>query len=877
LTRLRPRATVVRVSTDVSEPAADQPTTTPLPRTVTELRLALVCYGGVSLAIYMHGVVKELQKLVVASRRFDELGPAAANPFDASRDTEHAYFETLGDLARQNRHVSVTVDIVSGTSAGGINGVCLAKVLARNGSQAALKSLWIDEGDLKKLLKAPPVGGWRLRAAVAALLTLARLGTPVSPLRGDRMSRLLYDAIADMEAPVDARRSLLLPATPLELFVTTTDLDGYQLLVASGAGGASQRETDHAQVVQFRSTADGVDGDLGPSSTGALAFAARATSSFPGAFPPVSLTSFRRELRGRPVNLAAIARRFRHRYESAPTNGGQGTTAGSRVHGPWFVDGGVLDNAPFDLVVQAIGAKRAQNEVVRRLLYIQPDPGVPLDATTPGSASVPAEQSYPGAVASGTPEPGYLSALMTSVLGVKGSHSILRDLVALRDLNVRIAEVGSIAELQMAQVMAAIDAAWDAATSEAHDHRAAPAGPAPEAAATPATPEAAGQSGAMPESAWSIDDPADVRRLSDALYASAPQLTGAGFSTYCRLKVDVAGQRLADEIAGRFVYPPGSSRSSFVRAAIGAWARGHVEWSDPDVTRLMELLGPVDVPYRERRMLFVLAGVNALYPLVDQGRPDGARGPIRSELDALKATAWQLLEDLKVAPREAVAAVPDDLVAFLGGDLTDAGTLGSAEEFGAAHDADFTRLFASYRDSLANELGDSSGPVWQAFVDHTSEWPADVRRALASRYLGFPLWDALIFPTVAFAQLPQFSPIATHQLSPLAATALPTPPGGKLKGVSLHHFGGFVDAAWRENDYLWGRLDGAELVLRLLRSSVGAVPSDDTRPPARTSSATVEAGRWLKQALAAVLADEEDLERIAPLRRTLASDVATLP
>jgi patatin-related protein len=842
------------VSTDETGPGAGA-TTRPLPHTVTELRLALVCYGGVSLAIYMHGVVKELQKLVVASRRFDELGPAAANPFDAANDTEHAYFETLGDLARANHHVSVTIDIVAGTSAGGINGVCLAKVLARNGSQAALKKLWIEEGDLKKLLKAPPVGGWRTRAAIAALLTLTRLGKPVSPLRGDRMSRLLFDAIADMESPVDDRRTLLLPTTPLELYVTTTDLDGYQLLVASGAGGASQRETDHAQVVQFRSNggqAITVDDDLGPASTGALAFAARATSSFPGAFPPVSLTSFATELQGRPVDLGAVAARFRHRYDTPPP-ATTATDAAPQLRGPWFVDGGVLDNAPFDLVVQAIGAKRAQNEVVRRLLYIQPDPGVPLDAASSTSTA----EDYPGAVPSTTPEPGYIAALLKSVVGVKGNHSILRDLVALRDLNVRIEEVGAIAELQMTQVMATIEAAWDAATSHGGD------------TTTGGRP--------LPRTAWSIDDPEDVRRLSDSLYASAPQLTGAGFATYCRLKVDVAGQRLADEIADRFVYPPGSSRSSFVRAAIGAWARGHVEWSDPDPTRLMELLGPVDVPYRERRMLFVLAGVSALYPLVDQAGPDGSRGPRRADLDALKATAWQLLEDLKIAPRDAVAAVPDELVGFLGGDLTDEGTLGSAEEFGAAHDADFTKLFGAYRTSLASQLGDSSGFVWQAFVDHTAGWPDDLRRTLASRYLGFPLWDALIFPTVAFAQLPQFSPIATHQLSPLAATALPTPAGGKLKGVSLHHFGGFVDAAWRENDYLWGRLDGAELVLSLLRSSVGAA---DHPPPGdadgRTTAAAA-AGRWLREALSAVLHDEQDLKRIADLRRTLAADVARLP
>ena len=34
-----------------------------------ELRLALVCYGGVSLAVYMHGTTKEVWKLVRASMR----------------------------------------------------------------------------------------------------------------------------------------------------------------------------------------------------------------------------------------------------------------------------------------------------------------------------------------------------------------------------------------------------------------------------------------------------------------------------------------------------------------------------------------------------------------------------------------------------------------------------------------------------------------------------------------------------------------------------------------------------------------------------------------------------------------------------------------
>ena len=41
-----------------------------------ELRLALVCYGGVSLVLYMHGVIKEILKLARASKAYH----STANP-----------------------------------------------------------------------------------------------------------------------------------------------------------------------------------------------------------------------------------------------------------------------------------------------------------------------------------------------------------------------------------------------------------------------------------------------------------------------------------------------------------------------------------------------------------------------------------------------------------------------------------------------------------------------------------------------------------------------------------------------------------------------------------------------------------------------------
>ena len=44
------------------------------------------------------------------------------------------------------------VDVISGTSAGGINGVCLAKALANGTTLAGLKQLWLNDGDIGVLV-----------------------------------------------------------------------------------------------------------------------------------------------------------------------------------------------------------------------------------------------------------------------------------------------------------------------------------------------------------------------------------------------------------------------------------------------------------------------------------------------------------------------------------------------------------------------------------------------------------------------------------------------------------------------------------------------------------------------------------------------------
>lgn len=789
-----------------------------------ELRLALVCYGGVSLAIYMHGVTKELHKLIRASRRFDELDDVdGPNPFSADgsiSDSEGAYFEALRSLAKAGRSLSVSIDIIAGTSAGGINGVVLAKAIARDASQEQLKRLWIDEGDLKKLLRAPRIGGLRGRAAMAIGWQLLRLNRPTSPLRSEQMSRLLIAALTDMDDVTDT--STLLPqGGSLELFVTTTDLHGFEVLVPSGVGGASQRDRYHAQVLEFR-TRGRDTGAFGPSGTPALAFAARATSSFPGAFAPVSLSSFGEEA-GTPV--AASADLFRFQYDE------YGLTAGDA----WFVDGGVLDNAPFDLVIDAIGRRRAQTEVLRRIIYIQPDPGRPLAAPAPESIS-------PAAV-------GWLAGLWRTTVGVKGSHPILLELLKLRNMNWRISQIGAIAASQMTEVQSEISRAL----IEAGIDQGAEDGP---------------------RALGAIDSEDHVRAVSAAMHRRAETVLGPAWATYQRLKVEAAGRRLADEVAHRFVYPPDSGRSSFVRAAIGAWARSRPEWTDPDPSQLAALLGPVDVPYRERRLMFLLAGVNSLY-----GQPNEIPTPPREDLDLLKGRAWQLLEDLHTIPHDAVTAVPDDAVQFLTAEAVDTHILDSPESFAAKHADDFTRLFEHYRQALVENLGDGSTPLWRIFQQETEGWNPRHRRELLGRYLGFPLWDGIIFPTISLAELPQFTQIGVSQFSPLTASVLQPPSDGKLKGVTLHHFGAFLDPAWRENDYLWGRLDGAELILRTLHEGLSATqaqPGGDLEPEPAHAALQAAGAHHLIAALRSIIASEHDLHRVDPLKFNVEQQITAL-
>jgi hypothetical protein len=88
-----------------------------------------------------------------------------------------------------------------------------------------------------------------------------------------------------------------------------------------------------------------------------------------------------------------------------------------------------------------------------------------------------------------------------------------------------------------------------------------------------------------------------------------------------------------------------------------------------------------------------------------------------------------------------------------------------------------------------------------------------------------------------------------------------------LKGIEFNSFGAFFSRAYRENDYLWGRLHGVDRLVDILVSAL----------PAR---AELPAGRVLelkKNAFNAILDQEEQrLKRVKPLIRELRSEIAAI-
>jgi predicted acylesterase/phospholipase RssA len=684
------------------EPALTaQPPALPPTSDVRELRLALVCYGGVSLAIYMHGITKELEKIARASTAFVA---GDDNPFDPGQ-TEYAYFNALRrKAAADGFRTRVVVDIIAGTSAGGINGVCLAKAVALDAPQDGLRDLWLTKGAILKLLARVP---------------------KLPPLAGNRMLKWLGGAFGDMDGK--SQGTLMPDGLALNLFVTTTDINGYTRQIPISDPPAIGTVINK-HVFEFAAR-DG-EGNLDESHNAALAFAARATSCFPGAFPATKLSDITHEEARR-----RFPEEFCRVYE----------LAGAPVDLTYFVDGGVLDNFPFKHAVRAIAGKPAATEVDRRLLFIEPDPAQ-RKAAPDGRA------------------PGFGATIWAGLSKLPRRQPIADALDELMGYNRRVRRVKQMIQTVEPDVLRAVRPLLEERFADANEQA---------------------NTGAIASS-------------------------GFAFQAYLHLKLLSVVEGMAAAISRLLEYPPTTTQALFVQQALLHWAddEGLLRADGPLTAEQVRFLRTFDLGYGQRRLAFVIGRLKNHY----------AAGVDRGRLNALKHRLYELQGELKLVLPQAD---------FLRGDVD--------AIFGAARIEPFLERWrvGDFLETARPELGtlrktldayleealrDFGSRTYGELERLTAELPLDVRDDLRARYLGFPYWDATIFPARALSDVAELDEVQVVRVSPLDARQLVQAETAKdkLHGVALGHFGAFFRRSWRENDYLWGRLDGAERLLWLL-------------------------------------------------------------
>ncbi len=95
------------------------------------------------------------------------------------------------------------------------------------------------------------------------------------------------------------------------------------------------------------------------------------------------------------------------------------------------------------------------------------------------------------------------------------------------------------------------------------------------------------------------------------------------------------------------------------------------------------------------------------------------------------------------------------------------------------------------------------------------------RRTLLLAYLGFTFYDLATLALLQEQGAQEFHAIQVDRISPDDAGSIRR--GGAratLKGIEFNCFGAFFSKAYRENDYLWGRLHGAERLIDLILSTL---------------------------------------------------------
>ena len=739
-----------------------------------ELRLALVCYGGVSLAVYMHGITKEVWRLACASRaRHDGVAPAPGS--------QGVYQQLLAELETQaGLRIRVLPDIIAGASAGGINGVFLAQAIATGQSLDPLTDLWLASADVEALIDpeaaprsrfskvwAMPLawmaagrGADKLEAldegtrdeVRAKLSHLVRSRWFGPPFGGAAFTGLLLDALDAMA--LSPRGPRLLPAgQPLDLFVTVTDFAGHPERLQLNSP-PEVIETEHRVVIDFTDAGEGADS---LAALPELAFAARATSSFPGAFPPFTVAELDTVLKARrkrwPGRRAFLSRVL-------PRHAAAGTAEQAVL-----IDGSVLANAPFRPAIEALRQRPAKREVDRRFVYVDPSPGRKLHL---GQRDGP---------------PGWFQTILGALSDLPRQQPIRDNLEGLDARSTRTQRLRGI----VAAIRPTVEAEVTRLFGDALDQTPTPA------------------------------------RLLDwrrSAHETAVDNAGYAHAAYGHIKVAGVVDTLAELLAG--LNP---------RRTVDAFATGlrdalRLDEAEPTVA----FLRGFDLRYRIRRLRLLARRLADLEAESDEA----ALTPVR---DAIYAALARYLDRQRIEAHRALRPLA------------------------RAARPDWPALAAALSESL--DLSTLDAETDARLAAALADLPPAQRRPLLLGYLGFPWFDVATLPLLGGEGLDEFDAIKIDRISPDDATSIRS--GGAeatLKGIQFNNFGAFFSRAYRENDYLWGRLHGAERLLDITLS---------------TSPTRLRPGRitTLKRQLFRAILNEEEprLTAVAPLIAALREEI----
>ena len=752
-----------------------------------ELRIALVCYGGVSLAVYMHGVTKEIWKAMQASRAFwsDEPEPAGSAA---------VYLRLLRRLeAGGNLRLRLLTDIVAGASAGGINSVFLAQAIHSGQSLEPLTELWLECADVDVLLD-PAARPWsriaKFWARPIVSFLLRRPGNAVSasvapetrrevraklsrlirsrwfepPFSGIGFSHLLCRALTAMSrAPAEKP---LLPANhPLDLFVTATDFKGH-LETLHLHSPETVMESEHRLTIGFRAKVQDYGGhSLAPMPE--LVLAARATASFPGAFPPLQIAEIDRLANEKEIAWPGREAFLQRIMPEHLRRGDLDSVA--------LIDGSVLVNAPFADAMSVLRDRPATREVDRRFVYIDPTPdhmaaGMDKDVRAPG----------------------FFPVIFGSLSAIPREQPIRDNLEALERDSREKAALSDIVRALRPEIEETVERLFGYTLF--------------------------------------LDRPTPKRLAAWRAKAQQAAFEQAGFAYHGYAQIKFSG---IVAMLGRMIFEAAPELALPNAAPIRTRLFAQLEVNGIDrMKALRDARSPAmvtffrvhDLAFRIRRLRFLARQVTQEREN-DESVTEQDRDHARTAIYAALAIYIDL---------EPIASLGEDFPGLARSVFEDAETV-------------IDRVAQKRR------LVDTDEIVDELLAEALVEMPPPLRRRVLLAYLGFPFYDTVTLPLLRGEGMNEFDPVLVDRISPEDCHFI-RPGSDTLRGTEFYNFGAFFSRAYRENDYLWGRLHGAERMIDLIASTLS---KDHDLPEG-------ELRRFRREAALAVLDEEERRLRADP-------------